>query len=386
MTVAGTMTRARRPRLRSGGPTTPGTRRRRGRRAALLLVVNLLIFSAGSLVAEVAFRRFYSPRYWIHTDRLLVGSGQTEAGKKWWPSTFYRVDGSEFRTKFRTDARGYRARPDAMPAGQPYRIAMVGDSFTEAMQVPYATSFCARLERLLNQGAPTRPRACINYGVSATDLFDYWHRIVHDVLSDDPPEALVLCLYPGNDFQSTPAAAGFDADGRPLRDYFRRPGWGSHLIAWINLHSKFGFFLQRSLLSVNAAASKPDPRLKNWWADPELAARLEEEPVLKRYRSLFRAIDDECRRRGTKFCILVVGPVANYAAKDGQSPLARILARWQIDAPVIDVAIRARARPRWASLVFPFDGHLNETGHEYLASEAIGPLRAFLDGERMTTR
>ena len=97
---------------------------------------------------------------------------------------------------------------------------------------------------------------------------------------------------------------------------------------------------------------------------------------MRRYRSLFRAIDDECRRRGTKLCILVVGPVANYAAKDGQSPLARILARWQIDVPVVDVAIRARARRDWASLVFPFDGHLNETGHEYLAQEAIGPLRA----------
>ena len=185
-----------------------GRRKRTGwKRVGFLLLGNLFAFSAAALLAEVAFRMFLSPRYWIHCDRWLVGSGQTEAGKKWWPSTSYRVDGSEFRTEFRTDARGYRARPDAMPAGQPYRLAMVGESFTEAMQVPYATSFCARIERLLNQGAPTRPRFCINYGVSATDLFDYWHRIVHDVLSDDPPEALVLCLYPGNDFQS-PSSVG----------------------------------------------------------------------------------------------------------------------------------------------------------------------------------
>lgn len=352
----------------------------------MLLVVNLVVFSAGFLVAEVAFRLFYNPRYWIHTDRLRIGSGQTEAGKKWWPDTDYRVDGSEFRTEFRTDARGYRARPTIVPAGHPYRVAMVGDSFTEAMQVPYESSFCSRLERLLNEGNPAHPKVCINYGISATDLFDYWHRIVHDVLANDPPEALVLCIYPGNDFQPTPPEKGFDAEGRPLRDYFRGPGWGSHLIAWINLHSKFGFFLQRSLLSFNAAASRPDPHLKNWWTDPQIAARLEDEPALKRYRSLFRAIDDECRQRGTKLCILVVGPVANYAARDGQSPLALILARWQIGIPVVDIAIRARARQHWASLVFPFDGHLNETGHEYLASEAIGPLRVFLDGERTTTQ
>ena len=76
-------------------------------------------------------------------NRLLVGSGQTEVGKKWWPSTTYAVDGSEFRTEFRTDASGYRARPEPFTADHPYRIAFVGDSFTEAMQVPYDASFCA---------------------------------------------------------------------------------------------------------------------------------------------------------------------------------------------------------------------------------------------------
>ena len=76
----------------------------------------------------------------------------------------------------------------------------------------------------------------------------------------------------------------------------------------------------------------------------------------------------------------MVGPVANYRAKDGDSPIARILERWRIDIPVVNVAIQARARHRWASLVFPFDGHLNESGHEYLAAHAIAPLRAFLDG------
>ena len=57
----------------------------------------------------------------------------------------------------------------------------------------------------------------------------------------------------------------------------------------------------------------------------------------------------------------------NYTAKDDQSPLGWILARWNIDVPVIDFAMCAAARRDWVSLVFPFDGHLNETGHEYLA-------------------
>jgi hypothetical protein len=384
MTVAGST--ARRRFTRTGSPAPAGAKLSRRKRVAFFVVGYLLLFGAVFLVAEVAFRLFWSPRYWIHTNRLLVGSGQTEVGKKWWPSTTYAVDGSEFRTEFRTDASGYRARPEPFTADHPDRIAFVGDSFTEAMQVPYDAAFCARLERLLNQDAAGRPRVCVNYGISATDLFDYWHRIVHDVLRQDPPDALVLCLYPGNDFQPTPPEDGFDADGRPLRDYFRNPGWGKHLVAWINLHSKFGFFLQRSLLSWDAASHRPDPRLKNWWTDPRIMANVEDAPAVKRYRSLFRAIDEECRLRGTKLVILVVGPVANYTAKDGKSPLAQILAKWGIDVPVIDVAIRARARRDWVSLIFPFDGHLNDGGHAYLAQEAIAPLRAALDGQGLTTQ
>ncbi len=358
----------------------------RRRRLVLMVVVNLLVFSSAFVTAEVAFRLFWNPRYWIHCNRLMIGSGQTEAGKKWWPDTTYLVEGSEFRLKFRTNPSGYRARPEPVPADHPYRIAFVGDSFTEAMQVDYDSAFCARLERLLNQSSSSRPKVCVNYGVSATDLFDYWHRIIHDVLPGNAPDAVVLCIFPGNDFQGLLPDDGFDPEGRPVRDYFRKPGWTKHVIAWINLHSKFGFFLQRALLSWNPGAPRPVPGPKNWWAAPELAAHSENATALKRSCSLFQAIDQECRRHGTKLCILVVGPVANYRSKDGQSPLARILSNWQIDVPVIDVAIKARSRSDWTSLIFPFDGHLNETGHAYVAQQAAAPLRSILDGQGLSAR
>ncbi len=355
-----------------------------GKRVLFLLLTNLFAFTIALLLAEVAFRLFWSPRYWIHCDRWLVGSGQTEVGKKWWPDTTYSVDGAEFSLRFQTNAAGYRARPEPVKPGPASRVAFVGDSFTEAMQVPYDSTFCARLERLLNESDSSRRWVCENYGISATDLFDYWHRIIHDVLPVNPPDALVLCIYPGNDFQGLLPDDGFDVQGRPLRDYFRKPGWTKHLVAWINLHSKFGMFLQRALLSWDAPSAHPRQGPKNWWTDPELAARSADAPPVRRCQSLLRAIEQECRRHGTKLCILVVGPVANYVARDGQSPLARILASWRIDVPVIDLAIQARARRDWTTLVFPYDGHLNETGHAHLAQEAAAPLRAVLSNLGLT--
>jgi hypothetical protein len=355
------------------------------KRGAFLLLVNLFVFMAIMVAAEVGFRLFWNPRYWIHCNRLLVGSGQTEVGKKWWPDTTYAVDGSEFHLLFQTNASGYRARSQPVTAGHPYRIALVGDSFTEAMQVPYDSTFCARVEVWLNRAQPSRTLVCENFGISATDLFDYWHRIIHDVLPGNPPDALLLCIFPGNDFQGILPDDGFDAGGRPLRDYFRKPAWTKHLVAWINLHSKFGFFAQRALLCWDSNVSRQVQGPKNWWTDPKVAASAGETPALKRSRSLLVSIDEECRRYGTRLCILVVGPVANYTAKGGQSPLARILAQWGVDIPVIDVAIKLRARRDWDSLLFPYDGHLTEAGHAAIAAEAAPLLKAFLTGTNLTT-
>jgi hypothetical protein len=151
------------------------------------------------------------------------------------------------------------------------------------------------------------------------------------------------------------------------------------VIAWVNTHSKFGCYAQRALLSIGGrklpvASQAP----KNWWSDPAVAARLADHPVVRRSRSILRAIDEECHAKGTKLCVLVVGPVANYAAVSGESPLARIISDWRFDIPVIDVAIKARAVPDRETLTFPVDGHLTVSGHEYLARTAAAPLGALL--------
>jgi hypothetical protein len=363
---------------RRAPPNRPISRRRR---LIYLAVAYPLAFAACVLIAEVAFRLFWNPKYWVHTNRLSVGSGQTEAGKKWWPDTVYRVDSSEFQLSFHTNSQGYRARPDAVRDPHPYRIAFVGDSFTEGMQVPYESTFCARIEAIFNQDAPPRRIECVNYGISATDLPEYWHRIVHDVIPGNPPDALVLCIYPGNDFQCIFPDDAFAADDTPLQDYYPRPDWIKHLKAWVNLHSKFGCYLERTLLTIGASSPSwqtQGPKL--WWSKPEVARAAQGAPAVRRSRAIFRAIDQECRQNHIKLFVLVVGPVGTYFAREGKSPLTQILADWQIEIPVIDVAIKAVARADLATLIFPVDGHLNERGHAYVANEAAAGLKAGLTG------
>ena len=145
-----------------------------------------------------------------------------------------------------------------MPATRAYRIAFVGDSFTEGMQVAYESTFCARLEKLLAPADGSRAPVCENFGVSATDLLEYWHRIHHDVLAIDPPNMIVLCIYPGNDFQGPLPDDAFDGSDKPLEDHYQKPGWVQHAIAWVNLHSKFGCYLLACACSVSAAR-RPAP-------------------------------------------------------------------------------------------------------------------------------
>jgi hypothetical protein len=354
------------------------------RRLRSLLIINLVSFVAFGLVGELGCRLFWNARYWIRCENWVVGSGQTQAGRKWWPNTTYAMESSEFRVRFRTDGRGYRARPVPPVSGHPYRIAFVGDSFTEGMQVEYDRTFCALIERGLAGTVAGREVVCENYGVAATGLFEYWHRITHDVLRPTAPDALVLCIYPGNDFCEPYPDDAFEADGRPRREYFSQPGCYRHVLTWLSMKSKLAnFIIIKSFIALIGMATPPprDPWL--WWADPSVAARSPDSPGIRRSRALLQAIAEECRRSRTKLCILVVGPVlygpvVAYAAKDGRSPIGRLVADWQIDAPVIDLATAAVAAPNCERLVFPQDGHLNEAGHAFIAASAIPALRSAL--------
>jgi hypothetical protein len=345
-----------------------------------LLLVNVVLLALLGAVGEVGCRLFWSPKYWVHAENWWIGSGNDRAGKKWWPGASYRVESAEFRVRFRTNALGYRERPEAVRTADPYRIAFVGDSFTEAMQVDVADTFVARLERGLAPGAP-REVVCENFGVSATGPFDYWHRIVHDVFRPGatPPGAVVLCLYPGNDFTEELPDAGFAPDGSPRREYFRESGWLWHAATWLNVKSKLGHYLVRSAVIASMRSRPPgDGAPKYWWTDPELARSAAEAQPVARSRSLLRAIEAECCAHGTKLVVLVIGPVPTYIPKDARSPLGQVLADWGIEAPVIDVAAPAIVAPTWPQLLFPGDGHLNELGHAYVASAALEPLRAAL--------
>ena len=93
-----------------------------------------------------------------------------------------------------------RARSFERPPGVRFRSVIVGDSFVEGYFV--SSPFPTRVERLWSDQGHADMEA-INLGVTATGPRQYYYR-TRDVALQLKPDAIVLVVYAGNDFISTP--------------------------------------------------------------------------------------------------------------------------------------------------------------------------------------
>ena len=139
------------------------------------------------VLAEIGFRLFWNPKYWIHTEppagRLRADRGRKEMVAR---ARSTRSRAREFRTEFRTNARDTEPGPAPVPAHR-----RTGSRSSEIHLPKGCRSRTNRrsahdLRSCWRRLTDSRAVVCENFGVSATDLLDYWHRIIHDVLADRP--------------------------------------------------------------------------------------------------------------------------------------------------------------------------------------------------------
>ncbi len=108
--------------------------------------------------------------------------------------TIYATEG---RANIRINSHGFRdvERTRAKPSGV-YRIAVLGDSYAEAMQVELQDTFCSQLERLLNQ--KDRAVEVLPFGVGGYGTGQEYLMLEHDVLAFEP-DMVLLAFLSGND-------------------------------------------------------------------------------------------------------------------------------------------------------------------------------------------
>jgi hypothetical protein len=129
----------------------------------------------------------------FHVPDELTGLALRPGAEGW-----YRDEGEAF---VRINARGWRDidRPVSRHP-KTVRIAVLGDSFTEALQVPAGEAFPALLERELDRCAAfgERPVEVLNFGVAGSGTAQQLLTLRHRVWAYDP-QLVLLAFFPAND-------------------------------------------------------------------------------------------------------------------------------------------------------------------------------------------
>jgi lysophospholipase L1-like esterase len=162
----------------------------------VLLAIGLslgLIFSEAVLrLAGISYPQPYAPDPHCGT-RLRPGF------EGWW-----RKEG---RAYIRINRYGFRHgdRGPAKPA-ETWRVAVLGDSFIEAFQVPEEQTFCAQLERRLQACADLAGRRVevLNFGVSGYGTAQQLRMLRH-YAAQYRPDLVLLAFFPGNDLRNNSA-------------------------------------------------------------------------------------------------------------------------------------------------------------------------------------
>ncbi len=189
-------------------------------RAKLLLLGASLLLALTS--AEVALRLvgFSSPVF-SQTDPVT--------GRSLWPGA-RGWQTREGRAYVQINSDGMRDREFSVTKqDRCSRIAVLGDSFAEAMQVKLEDSFPKALERLLNEtdSGYARHYEVLNFGVSGYGTGSQLLTLRHKVWKYDP-DIVLLAMFTGNDIRNNSRflSDGFDAK----RPYFLRDATGEIIV------------------------------------------------------------------------------------------------------------------------------------------------------------
>lgn len=178
------------------------------RRKFVLLLIGLALGGLGCetllRLAGVSYPQPYASDPYCGT-RLRPGF------EGWW-----RKEGAAY-IRINRDGFLHGSRVPAKPPGT-YRVAVLGDSFIEAFQVPDEQTFCAQLERRLQGCSDLADRRVevLNFGVSGYGTAQELLMLRHYVWQYEP-DLVLLAFFPGNDLRNNSA----DLEPYQVRPFYR---------------------------------------------------------------------------------------------------------------------------------------------------------------------
>ena len=391
-------------------PTTGATPRRRGfSRLAGNLALAGAALVAGLLAGE-AVLRFLGVSYVVyHRADSIRGVAHIPGAK-----SRRQYEGVRWIEINDDGLRGPEATLEH-PAGT-LRIALLGDSFIEAFEVPYQKTVGEIIERQLSALRGT-PVEVLNFGVGGYGTTQQLLTLRHEVWKYSP-DLVLLAVTTGNDISDNyrplkrsdyvpyhvfrGAQLVLDSSFRQSRAYRSRAVWTNRLLVLIQ-HSHLVQLLNR----VRHSLRKSERQQQNAGKVPgdELGLRDEVQlpPTTPEWREAWRVTEgilrlmrDECRRKNTPFALVTltrgiqVTPLrerkANFlrqlGAKDLYYPERRLAELGKQEGiPVLNLAPAMAEQAEKHQVYFHAYhdslgiGHWNEAGHQ-AAGELIAPWLA----------
>ena len=375
---------------------TPG----RFRRALRLVGWNALFLVAGLALIGVVGEMYFRLRA-PFAENIYPNVWSPTVGGTYKPNAELRhTNGLDFWTESRTNILGFVDREPIGPerAAASCHVAMLGDSYVEALQVPIAEKFHVRLEELAAKELRHLDITTSAFGISGTGQVS--QLAYYDEFARYLQPALLVLVFVNNDFvDNAPILKGLHqgmypdrlwnvsatrgADGsitlRPphpispesrLADPSRHPRTADHATGvssfanWLNAKRRASF------------SDDTDPELVAQMDDPFLHAQ-DLPPVYEDALDYTAFALDQFRERADRDGVALVILTSNYMGTRGHLGFDRLAALAEPRGiPVIDqhdYITRQGAEPRDAR--WEHDGHWNAAGHRWAAEALLEYLK-----------
>ncbi len=373
----------------------------------LLMCVSILVAGA---VAEGVLRVVKINS--LSNIRVVPGEGVTRV-----PGAYY-IWKKEGFSEGNFNSHGFRdvERAWTKPGGT-FRIVVLGDSYTEGLQVPLDRTFPFLLEARLNAAFPGTRFEVLNLGQSGFGTTDEYGRWLHFGTRYDP-DLVLVAFYPGNDIRNNSKklniedlscylvlvdGGGLDLDCSALDSYLKSRGPLQRTWQAVKRHSYLASLLsERMFLLRREREDKArhqelqeradGPRALDPFADGNVFLEARDESWNEAYATTEAAIEyfaREVRAKGQRFALVTVSIPEQVDPRAGAALQARSDAPLDFDRPERRVEEFAKSEGIPVLTLGPLfkqtflstsqtlhgfgdvnKGHWNERGHA-LAADAI---------------
>ena len=292
-----------------------------------------------------------------------------------------------------------------------YRIAVLGDSYVEALQVARDSNFCSLIEATLNEQFPSRHFEVLNLGVSSYSLGQQMLRLQNPGIKFQPDLVLLVVRNDATYLLPPDTAAGFfgarpsfflDAHRKLIADYTAQEfivrsmeGKRILLTSWLRENSRIwgvlskcvehscGWFRKVTAADFSGAAiskkrtafgeSETFPKT---YAANQIAGRAtlphSTDNCVRFMWPIAHAIIEEmqsvCHRNGSEFCVIRLGGVRGYQNEIETDRLSNTAN--QLKIPYFDTtpALNKLWRQGQSSKIW-YQSHFTPLGHKVLAEE-----------------